>query len=211
MDQAHFVDPGARVDAQGVDHQGVAFPVADALAHEGGLHRVGVRDVHVDVAHVVGHLVHDQGLARLLDDLDRIGRVHHPRHAVRPAVGRGVGDRGPGLLGRHALVALGLAQRRQVRHAAGGGVDLAIVAADEPHARQVARVLGRHRRPDQRPFQLVGLRRGDVRRGKGASQRQQADSQSAADTHCPSSRSQRHWRSVLAGHPLFANRITLPA
>ncbi len=81
-------DFGVGVQRDGVDHQGVAFPMADGVAVEGRI-RVGLMAaaVGVDAPHLAVGLDGDGHPARRIEEFERIGPGHDPRHAGRKAVG----------------------------------------------------------------------------------------------------------------------------
>ncbi len=84
MEVARPVEPGVGREARRVDHEGVALPVRQRVAHP-GLVGIGLDLVEVDDALGVGELEDHHDLVRALEDLERVGEVHGARHARQVA------------------------------------------------------------------------------------------------------------------------------
>src|SRR6266545_4977137 len=116
MRRAEIVDEGLVVEADGVDHQRVAFVVADGLAIPGWLHMGRMRHIQIDPPHIVVVLMQHPDLLGGLDEEQRLRRRQdEARNAGCPAARRARPHR---LAGQHLLV--GLLQRvfgklRQIR------------------------------------------------------------------------------------------------
>src|SRR5712691_1851311 len=89
---ADGIEPASFVEADDVDHEGVAVPVTDRMPEKRRVQRVafGMRaPIQVDLAPDVGPALEDHDDALLLwelKDLHRIGSPHQPRPAWRQAV-----------------------------------------------------------------------------------------------------------------------------
>src|SRR5439155_7465746 len=81
------VEPASFVEADDVDHEGVAVPVADRMPEKGRVQRIAIgmrAPIQVDLAPDVGPALEDHDDALLLGklkDLHRIRRPHQPRPA----------------------------------------------------------------------------------------------------------------------------------
>ena len=96
MEIAGAIEPRLVVEAGDFDHQRIAFPATDRLAHP-GIRRRRARVLHVDVAHRARVLVSEEHIVLALEDLERIGHVGRPRHAGQVALDLGI-EREPVLL-----------------------------------------------------------------------------------------------------------------
>src|SRR5712691_11727056 len=79
------IEPGLVVHSGYVDHQRVAFPVADRLPHP-GVDGSSARVFHIDIAHRPGVLVSNEDCARVLHDLEWVGHVGGARDAGKIAL-----------------------------------------------------------------------------------------------------------------------------
>ena len=90
---------------------------------------LGQRPVHDDHPHLVVHLVEKRHLpCRHLENLERIGRGEHPRHAVGHAHAARLVDEGAVLQGRLVHLVGSLARRVEGRVAAAHDLELGAVA-----------------------------------------------------------------------------------
>ncbi len=107
-------DLGVRLQGNGVDHQVLAFPMADRVAVEGEIRVIHVRAaIGEDATHLAVGLDGDGHPARREDELQRIGHLHDLGRARRDAVGVLVLDVLAVFLGGLVGVELGLHLGRQ--------------------------------------------------------------------------------------------------
>ena len=86
---ASGVEPAEVVEAQRVDHEGVAIPLTHRVAVPRGPHIVRIRQltaVSVNLPEDGFHLIQEEGFAGKLDDLERFRQQNAVWHAVRQTI-----------------------------------------------------------------------------------------------------------------------------
>ncbi len=85
MEIPSAVEPGLIVEAGDVDHQRVALPVSDGLAHP-RIRRSGSGIFQKNVAHRARVLIDERQRAGAFENLERVGHVSGARHAGQIAL-----------------------------------------------------------------------------------------------------------------------------